>query len=279
MFIYALTRTVAEANGYEWGFNPFPEFDYHQGKPQMAFMEIDYGIENNYSYYDLPESSEGFKNVRHELYNEYVFENGKTGRNYYYDPSLFSIPDYTKLYIDCGQDARYYDKEKLKQWFRIKEENKGVYMATLREWGVDISSENTCVINIRGGEYKGISELILPYAYWQNAIYLTLNRNPKMRFIAISDDIQYANQVLDFKIPVAHMSIGGDYYIINKAKNLILSNSSFAILPTWLNENNPFVIAPRYWARYNVSNKYWISSDIWTFGWKFLGRDGKLYDR
>jgi hypothetical protein len=274
MFIYALTRTVAEHNGYEWGFNPSTEFDYHQGKPQMDFMEIDYGKTHSYKYNETPPW------IDHEWREEY--NHFKLAHDTYdfhpYQKDVFDIEDNTKLFIRCAQDARYYDKEKVKQWFKVKEENKGIYKAQLREFGIDIESNDVCIINIRGGEYKGIANLILRKDYWQDSIQIMKERNPKMRFLCISDDVGYANQILDFKVPVTHLSIGGDYYVINKAKNLILSNSSFAIFPTWLNENNPFVIAPRYWARHNTDVRQWVSSDIWTFGWNFLDKDGILYN-
>ena len=278
MFIYALTRTVAERNNYKWGFNPVVEFDYHGGKPQMDFLQIDYGVKNNYKYLDVPESPTGYKNVYEEKTEKIILENGEVVPHYFYDEDLFEIPNWTKLYIGCGQDARYYDREKLREWFKIKEEERGIYKAKLRGWGLDIESENICIINIRGGEYKGVPQLILGEGYWNAGIRHFLEKNDKMRFIAVSDDVQYANKILGFRIPVMHMSIGGDYYIINHAKNLLLSNSSFAIFPAWLNENNPYVVAPRFWARHNVTEKYWVNSDIWTFGWNFLGRDGKIYN-
>jgi len=274
MFQYALTRTIAEHNGYKWGFNPSPEFDYHNGKPQMDFMEINYGKVHNLTYYEIEDNS----TIKKEYSQDKMLENGEVVSFYPYNEKLFSVPEKTKLYISCGQDARYYDRDKLKEWFRIKEEEKGIYKAKLREWGIDIENDNVCIINIRGGEYKGVPNLILRENYWQTAITHMIGKNPKMRFIGISDDVQYANKILNFTVPVTHMSIGGDYYIINHAKNLILSNSSFAIFPAWLNENDPFVIAPRFWARHNVTEKYWINSDVWTFGWNFLGKDGKLYD-
>jgi hypothetical protein len=42
---------------------------------------------------------------------------------------------------------------------------------------------------------------------------------------------------------------------IRYAKYVILSNSSFGILPAWLNDNAKKIIAPMYWAGRNV--KYW----------------------
>lgn len=270
MFIYSLTRTVAEFKGFKWGFNPITEYDYYGGTPQINFLEVDYGETHDYKYSEIPswitfEWKEKFE--RRDGYDYYPFQ-----------ADIFDIQDCTKMYIPCGQDARYYNKEKLLKWFKIREENKDFYKAQLKENGI-ILDENLTVINIRGGEYRGVPSLILRKEYWQDAIKIMKDRNPKMKFICITDDISYGNNILDFKIPVMHFSIGGDYYVINNAKNLILSNSSFAIFPTWLNDNDPFVIAPRYWARHNVSTGYWCGSDIWTFGWKFLDRDGLLYEK
>lgn len=38
------------------------------------------------------------------------------------------------------------------------------------------------------------------------------------------------------------------------------------------------MIAPKYWARHNVSNGYWASEQNIYTGFEYLGRDGKLYD-
>ena len=276
MFIYALTRTVAEYNNYDWGFNPRPEYDYYHGKPQMDFLDIDYGKIHNYSYNENPP---WIKYIWREYYEHKDFVYGDSIDFHPFQKDVFDIKDNTKLFIRCAQDARYYDKEKLKEWFKIKDEEKGKYKANIRQFGFDIRQDNVTVINIRGGEYKGVSNLLLRKKYWQDAINIMKKRNPSMLFICVTDDENYANRLLNFNVPITHLSIGGDYYIINKAKNIILSNSSFGIFPAWLNENNPFVIAPRYWSRHNVSTGYWANSDIWTFGWNFLDKDGKLYNQ
>lgn len=270
---YAFTRTVAETLGYNFGFNPVPSHDYFKGKQQMDFLDIDYGIIHDAKFGEIPE---GIENVWHEKYEN--IPNSQGASFHPYQPDVFEIQDNTKLVLRCVQDGRYYDKEKLKQWFKIKEENKGLYKAQLRENGI-VLDKDLCTINIRGGEYKGISSLILQKKYWEDAMNIMKKKNPKTRFLAVTDDVTYTNNLLDYKIPAVHLSIGGDYYILNNAKNLIISNSSFAIFPTWLNKHNPFVIAPKYWARHNVSDGYWASSNVFTFKFNFLDRDGNLYEK
>lgn len=275
MWIYAITRSVASHNNFEWGFNPAPEFDYHAGKPQMDFMDINYGILQDYNYNTPPVWC---KHVWQERFINFTYENGDTVEFHPFQPEVFGLPDNTILKIRCGQDLRYLLRDQIinEKWFKIKEENEEEYKKQIRalEFSLD---EDTTVLNIRGGEYKGLSNLILQKEYWENAIQFMRNRNPKMRFIGISDDVQYATQILDFKIPVVHLSIGGDYYVINNAHNLILSNSSFALLPTWLNENKPFVVAPFGWARHNVTTGYWANSEINLFPWNFLKRDNTIF--
>jgi hypothetical protein len=273
-FFYAFTRVVAETLGYKFGFNPIPSHDYFNGQEQMAFMEIDYGIKHNAKYGEMPD---GIKNVWREKYENIPNSNGASFHPY--QPEVFEVEDNTKLILRCVQDARYFENKKneMRDWFRIRPEKEKEFESVLNSYNINLDG-NLVVLNIRGGEYKGISSLILQKKYWQDAINIMKKRNSKYKFLAVTDDVTYTNILLDHKIPVIHNSIGCDYYVINKAKNLIISNSSFAILPTWLNENHPNVIAPKYWARHNISDGYWASSNVWTFGlddeWCFLGRDG-----
>lgn len=271
MWIYAITRAVAEQNDYEWGFNPAPEFDYYNRSPQMDFMDIDYGITHTYNYGETPP---WIKHTWLERTQRIEYDNGDTVDYHDYQPNVFDIKDNTKLYIICCQDARYLAdrKEEVKKWFMIKEENAIQYERFWKQFGIELGEDLT-VLNIRGGEYKGVPNLILQKKYWTDAMDIMKQKNHRMQFLCVTDDKDYAYRLLDFTIPVIHKSIGADYWLINNAKNLILSNSSFAIFPAWLNENNPFVIAPFGWARHNVTTGYWASSAIWTFPWHFLDRD------
>jgi hypothetical protein len=268
----AITRTVADKNGYQFGFNPHPEFDYHQGMPQLDFLDIDYGYEHDYKYGDKPHWIDYFWS---EQYETIKYPNGDSVDYHPYQPDVFDVRDGTKITIRCMQDARYYDREKLRQWFAIKEEKIEEYKTKIKYLNISLDNDLT-VINCRGGEYKSVPHVLLQKKYWDDAMNIMRDRNHKMRFLCVTDDVEYGNQLFDFKIPVVHLDIGGDYFLVNNSKNLIISNSSFAIFPTWLNNNNPFVIAPFGWARHNCHQNYWASSDIWTFPWNFLDRDGEI---
>lgn len=122
--------------------------------------------------------------------------------------------------------------------------------------------EDVCVINFRGGEYAGVPELFLPYAYWLDGVRKMVNINPNMRFLIATDDEKLARIMLP-GINVIEPDTGIHWRAIRYAKYLILSNSSFAILPAYLNENVKKIIAPKYWARYNT--KEWINPDNSTY--------------
>jgi hypothetical protein len=113
--------------------------------------------------------------------------------------------------------------------------------------------DDLCIINFRGGEYVGVSDLFLPKEYWNLAIYTMLQNNPTIQFEVHTDDPITARRFFPDLTIVCDMEMS--WRSIRYAKYLILSNSSFAILPALLNETVDKVIAPLYWAGYNKG--YW----------------------
>jgi len=263
---YLLCRTVAERNNYEWGINKKVSHDYYNGAEQMNFFNIDYGLPNDTPYGQLPE---GITNIWEEK-----VENHDTYNYVPYQPEVFDVPDNTKLVIRCAHDANYYDRDKITKWLKIKDENIKEYKDVLSVRNINLADENLCVLNCRGGEYRGVPSLFLEKKYWKNAVDNMINKNSNMKFIVITEDPEYFAKV--FSCPVYHFNIGCDYYIVNNAKNLIISNSAFGIFSSWTNQNNPYVIAPKYWARHNVSDGYWANSDMESFGWNFMDREGNM---
>lgn len=177
-------------------------------------------------------------------FRDYVVESG-TGK---------VIPDSTKF----DDRDRIFDKEAQHEriWLPIIDE--------VRKWLPTEPLEmpdDVCVINFRGGEYTAFPELFLPKEYWDLAIKMMKEINPDMKFEVHTDDIVTARYFFpDYKI--IH-DVGLNWRSIRNAKYLILSNSSFAILPAYMNEGVKKIIAPKYWARYNT--KTWINPDNATY--------------
>jgi len=248
IFQYVTLRSVAEKKDFDWGCTNYIYGDYLGGKSQMDFLDLDYG-----------KPVEGIERE----YRENIVNLGHTNVHQYHD--FNDLEDNSKL-VGCWQTEQYFDKEKVRQWVQIK--NEASYK------NMDL---NDCIINVRGGEYKGISDVVLPKSYWDNAIAHMRSINPDMQFTVITDDVPYAQHLFpDFALKCIHIGINTDYYMIYQAKYLILSNSSFAWFPAWLNQKSKLTIAPKYWARYNGSDGYWASSNIFTKGWFYLDREGNL---
>lgn len=277
MWLYSICRVVAEKLNFEWGINPSPTHDYHNGMNQMYFMDIDFGkkvtvngkntkglntyVGINNEYYDTP---------KHHSYN------GDNCLINMYDPNVFNISDNSMIHLISQSENYLIDrKNDICDWFKIKPEFKKKYDEKLNKLNISLD-DNTCVINFRGGEYRGVPNLIPDKDYWSNCIKYMLSLNNNMKFIIVSDDPSYAEYYIG-NYPCYHDEIGFDFYVINQSKYKILSNSSFGWWASWLNDQSSLVLAPKYWGRYNVSNGYWSLGDQYTKNFSYMGKDGVVY--
>lgn len=255
---YAVTRAIAKKKNLEWGFTRYIYGDYFGGKDQMDFLDLDYG-----------KPVENIINIYEEKYKIYHHVDGV--RIYLFD-NFENLQDNTKLF-GCWQSEKYFIdiKDEVKDWIQIK---KNI------DFNRVILNDNTCVINVRGGEYIGLKPVLINQKYWDDSVAYIKSINSNVNFLVITDDVTYSRTLFP-NFECVHYSIAEDYYAINKAKYLILSNSSFAYFPAWLNTNAEVIIAPKYWARFNVSDGYWANSFIMTEGWTYMDREGNIqnYDQ
>ena len=272
MWQYAVCRAVAEKLGYEWGINPSPSHDYHNGMNQMYFMDVNFGKSPEGDFIDFHEKWTTYRHVDNVNIT-------------FLDPRVYQIMDGTRMIGDNGALGGIYQcedylidrKEEILEWFKIKEEYRDKFNLEMERMGI-VLDENTCVINFRGGEYRGLNNVILRREYWRDSINHMLSLNPKMKFIAVTDDPECASSFMPFEIPTVHGEIGLDFYIVNQSKWVILSNSTFGWWAGWLNKKAKRIIAPKYWARHNVSDGYWATGESYTRGFTYLDRDGSLSD-
>jgi hypothetical protein len=276
MWQYAVCRTIAEEKGYEWGINPSPSHDYFQGKSQMTFMDVDFG-----------KPLEGIIHEYHEPWKEitHVDRVNITMLN----PTLYEIQDNTILVgdksINPGAVGGIYQseeyiidrKEDIKKWFTIKVEYSIGYDKILEDNNI-VLDDDMCVINFRGGEYRNIPNVLLRREYWRDSINHMKSINPNMKFLLITDDITTANSFMPFPIQSLHIDVGFDFYVVNQAKWNIISNSTFGWWAVWINDKTKKIIAPKYWARHNVSDGYWATGDSYTKGFTYMDREGILHE-
>src|SRR3972149_2041660 len=246
LHLYVTTRCIALDNGYKWGIMHSERF---KGK---SFMNLDFGekIEGGITQIEGTAPIEfpiGFE----RYYKEVTGEFGE------YDENLTKIPDNTKI-DGLMQGEKYFEKHKdeIREWLKVEPLE---------------MPDDLCIINFRGGEYRYVPSFFLPRAYWDNAIKNMRKINPDMRFEVHTDDPETARQFFDFPII---SNIGINWRTIRYAKYLIISNSSFAIFPSFLNTDVKLTIAPKYFARFNTE-EWFLRQNIYK-GMTYMDKNGNL---
>ena len=183
------------------------------------------------------------------------------------DEALHNLSDNTLIYGNMQAESyfsRY--REEIREWLRVKPE----YDTH------EFTRDNLCILNVRGGEYAGNPELYLERRYWMHAMKNMRRIRNDMEFIIVTDDPEAARKLLP-GLPVYHSDLDRDYVMLKNARYLILSNSSFAFFPAYTSETLRLAIAPKYWARHNVSDGYWASEQNIYSIFQYQDRSGRLY--
>lgn len=266
LFCYVSSRCIAIDNGCEFGTAGQDIFanNIHSNKG-MYFMDIDLGEvldQTDEKYNRIYEKEERIllpTNKHDQTLGCYV---AGTDENL-----LRGVSDNTIIYGNLqAEDYFLKYKDEIKKWLKIKPEF------------VDLkfSKDNLCILNMRGGEYRGNEDLYLRKKYWLDAMNYMRHLIPDMQFIIITEDVKAAEEMFP-NLKAHHLGMGEDYVALHFAKYLILSNSSFAFWPVFTSDNAEFVIAPKYWARHNCSNGYWASEQNIYTGWNYMDRKGRVY--
>lgn len=264
LFCYVTARCIARELGAEFGTAGQEQLAVNiHSKKGMYFMDMDLGINitdpSRYHAYQEKETRLFLGNSRHDLtHGCYI-----AGE----DVSLHTLPDDTLIYGNM-QDEGYFLKymDEIKNWLKVKPEYDSH----------EFTRDNLCIINVRGGEYTGSPELFLDRKYWLNGIRNMKKIRSDMEFIIVTDDAEAAKKVLP-GIPIYHGDLDRDYVMIKNARYLLLSNSTFACFPAFTSETAQFIIAPKYWARHNVSDGYWASEQNIYSGFHYQDRRGRLF--
>jgi hypothetical protein len=259
---YVTTRVVALDKGLDFGI-----LNWHKFKC-LDFMDLDFGLEvygGSIPYEGAPPTT--LPNGIHHYFREKDVRHPNGSDIRIDDPDLELVLDNTKLDgVFQSEDRIIHRKEEIKKWLKVKPE-KDCY---------DYSNENICVINFRGGEYSSVPNFFLSRKYWSDAIERMLLINPNFEFIVITDDVYTAKNFFpNFK--VFHFDIATDYTIIKNAHYLILSNSSFPYFATFTSETIKYIIAPKYWGRYNISDGYWSCGYNIYRNHNYIDKDNKIF--
>ncbi|MDC7292981.1 glycosyl transferase [Butyrivibrio sp. DSM 10294] len=266
LFFYIVTRCIAEEKGVPFGFvNPEQIGNVFHSNKGMYFMDIDMGTEipredmEKFKIYHEQDDRLFMGNSVHDMTNGCYISGA--------DPQLMGVEDNTIVYGNM-QDQSYFEKyrDKIREWLHVREEAESY----------EYTADDLCIINMRGGEYTSCPELFLDRRYWLNAIGNMKKINPNMRFLIITEDEEAAKKVLP-EYECHHFDMGKDYVTIKNARYLILSNSSFSLMPVMSSTELKYAIAPKYWARHNISDGFWSSEqNIYTF-LTYQDKKGRLF--
>ena len=185
-------------------------------------------------------------------------------------------------FMDMDLGKRITEEEKSRfQIYNDKEER--LYIGNSRH-----DMEHGCYIAGADQNLKNISDNTLIYGnmqdesyfidkkYWIHGMKEMKKLRPDMEFMIITDDVESARKMLP-GIEAHHFDIGKDYVTLKNAHYLLLSNSSFACLPAHTSETLKFAIAPKYWARHNVSDGYWASEQNIYSLFHYMDRKGNMF--
>jgi hypothetical protein len=277
---YVCCRVFAENLGYEWGVShpgwrgPFLNIDWGKDVPFNVEEDSDFKSNQGFAYYK--ELSEPFPEVA-----------GEVGRA---DKKFLELDDNT--YINGNFQRMSYIEEhrdKICSWLTYDDK----YKVT------DYSSEDYCVIQVRGGDYT-TGHSMLPSEYYQGAMKNMRDNNPDIKFVIVTDDTFTAKRLIP-NVPIVGSAIseekdpyqkniswyaytGGpvsiDYSILNTAKYAIISSSTFSFWPIWTNNELKNVIAPMYWFDWSRSDGWWRPQDSIPNDerWLWMDRDNNLYE-
>jgi hypothetical protein len=263
LWSYVVTRTIALDKGLDFGIMSPTKFKGH------TFLDLDFGKEviggsgpEGGPPIALPQGIAHYYVEKDTWYGKYQCDIRD------YDAALLGIEDNTKIegYFQ-SENFILHRRDEIRNWLRVK----------LEYDCYDFSKDDICILNIRGGEYKGAPDLILPKKYWTDAIANMLRINKNLNFVIITDDVKYAQALLP-QYQSFHFDIGKDYSIVKNAKYLILANSSFSFFPAWTSETVKYVIAPKYWARHNISDGFWACAFNLYKDWMWQDRSGVLFN-
>lgn len=227
LFSYIATRVRAADLGVDFG---FVGKEFFKG---ASFMNLDWGKKVDYAF----EIEEPSGKIVIPFIKEPLFELNKP----YYDPEFNFIPDGSVIDGYGAQDIRYFEHRlhEVREWLRVE---------PLK------IQDPVIIMNIRGGEYKLVSELYLPKEYWDlglNKIYDLQDQGlifPEVH----TDDPEEVKK--NFTFPVVS-NIEQNWRSLRHAKHAIISNSAFAIIPRLLKhleDPEAITIAPKFWAGRNV---------------------------
>lgn len=234
-------------------------------KTQVKIINYNKFVGKN--FIKLKQSRKRRKDYKYSFREHYYYDPRINHVSHFFDQRFSDIKKNTYL-AGYFQDERYFLGQKINFQKYCKIINSNFNQIEL--------DKKTCVLNIRGGEYKRHKNFILPKNYWTNAIELMKKKGVE-KFIIVTDDKRYCENLFP-NYEIISGSIKECFLHLMKAKNIIVSNSTFSYFPIKFQKKNPYVIGPAYWGRYNDKKKIWASPSNFYYNWNWINDNGKILD-
>lgn len=264
LFFYITARCIAQDKGYRFSvLDPEHFANNMHSDCGLYFMDLDMGA---------PSAKEDYQKTYHEKETRLFAGNSKHDLTHGVyvtdaDRQLFEIEDGTLLYGNLQSEEYFIShKEEIKKWLKVKPEYDCM----------EYSLDNLCILHLRCSDYMGSPELFLRKKYWLAGMKHMRKINPNMEFMIITNDVKEAGKFLP-GIPAYNFDLAKDYSVLKNAKYLLLANSSFSYFPAFTSDTAEYILAPKYWARHNVSDGYWASEQNIYEGWHYMDRHGRVF--
>lgn len=264
LFCYVATRCLAKKRGLDFAILGGETLANNiHSRCGLYFMDLDMGVdaveEDFARVYREREERLFMGNSRHDMtHGCYVAGT---------DRELFAVPDNTLLLGNLQAEDYFYEyRDEIRKWLAVKPEY------DCREF----SRDHLCILHLRCSDYMDFPELFLRKKYWMDGMKQMKKIDPKMEFMIITNDVREAGKILP-GIPACNFDLAKDYSILKNARYLLLANSSFTYFPALTSDTVQYILAPKYWARHNVSNGYWASEQNIYTGWHYMDRKGRVF--
>ena len=256
LWVYSASRSIAEHLGYSFALKGVENFK------GASFLNLETNVANNEVEFNSFLITKEIKKFHETTYYDKQLKYFSSG----FDARVLNLKGVIQL-EGLFQSEKYFfnDLTKIKRYISIKKE-------LLEKNKV---SDKVAVLNIRGGEYKRHNKLVLPKSYWLNAIANMKEQACVDDFLIVTDDLKYANALFP-NYQVLMGGIGDCYATLYNAKNIILSNSSFAYFPVKTGHSKNIVIAPKCWSRFGNPYNRWASVANCYSDWLWQDVNGQI---
>ncbi len=246
---YVVLRSVAEHNNYKF-----------------KLLNYDLFLAKDFLKLQVSDTKKVFdKKLLNSFKEKSLFDTKLNCFIHLFDEQIFNVNDNT-IIEGILQSEEYLRPsiDIINKYIKLKDKNNFL-----------INRENTCILNIRGGEYKRHRELILPKSYWLNAMANMKRFKKKIDFKIVTDDFAYASTLFP-SIEIIKGGIKEDFMNLFFCKYAILSNSSFGYFPIKLGTPPDIVIAPNHWARFGNKYERWASPSNIYKDWLWQDKNGEI---